>query len=126
MKKNEKKMKIIKMKFVQRLQKQTDEPKELTIYVDNIPIGSVTLSKENTIEDIKAFIEKYRGKGQKRDLDLFINRETKLNNLDDEMELEKIWDKLKQPSIFLNFKSYPVKPILGYPKPLYEERFEFD
>ena len=105
-----------------------EEPKKLrtenvVVFVDNIPTVILEVDEENTIEDLKHTLEKYMG--TREEMDVFLNREQKLDVDDkyDKAKLGPVWSYMDSPSIFLNHRSYPVKPVYGYPNPEYEEVF---
>ena len=99
---------------------------DILVYIDNIPTVRLEVDEENTIGEVKNTLKKYMG--TRDEIDLFLNREQKLN-IDDKYDKDKlgpVWKYMDSPSIFLNHRSYPVKPVYGYPNPEYEEVFYSD
>ena len=90
---------------------------DILVYIDNIPTVRLEVDEENTIGEVKNTLKKYMG--TRDEIDLFLNREQKLN-IDDKYDKDKlgpVWKYMDSPSIFLNHRSYPVKPVYGYPNP---------
>ncbi len=108
--------------------KQPEPPKKnlrsetFLVYVDNIPTVNMEVNEEDTIGDIKNTLKKYIG--TREEMDIFLNRKAKLDmQAYNNPNLGPVWKHVDSPSIFINHRGYPVKPMYGYPNPKYEEIF---